>query len=82
MHGPSAALQYFKKDFPALKWSTVNNWKNAIIMQKRIDASWDRQAVDVVELVDKKRGRPSTFPEDIISELMEYIFELDVIMEE
>ena len=73
MYGPSAALSYFKKDFPALKWSTVNNWKNAIIMQKRILASWDRQTVDVVELVGKKRGRPSTLPKDITSELMEYI---------
>ena len=73
MHGPSAALRYFKKDFPTLKWSTVNDWKNAIIIQKRIDASQDRQTVDVVELVSKKRGRPSTLPEDITSELMEYI---------
>ena len=42
-------------------------------MQKRINASWDQQTVDVVELVGKKRGRPSTLLEDIISELMEYI---------
>ena len=32
LHGPSAALWYFKKDFPTLKWSTVNDWKNAIII--------------------------------------------------
>ena len=41
--------------------------------QKRIDASRDQEPVDVMELVSKKRGRPSTLPEDITRELIEYI---------
>ena len=50
LHGPSTTL-YFKKEFPALKWSTVNDWNNAIVMQKRINASQDQQAIDIEELV-------------------------------
>ena len=38
-----------------------------------MNASWSQEPVDVVELVSKKRGRPSTLPEDIKIELMEYI---------
>ena len=30
-HGTSAALRYFKAEFPDLKWSTVNDWKVAIM---------------------------------------------------
>ena len=39
-----------------------------------MNASWSQEPVDVVELVSKKRGRPSTLPEDIKIELMEYIW--------
>lgn len=37
---------------PELRWSTVNDWKNAIIIQS-IDASWEQELVDVVEQVSK-----------------------------
>ena len=73
LRGPSDALRYFKKEFPELKWSMVIDWKNAIIMQKRINASWDREPVDVVELVSNQRGKPSTLLADITSKLMENI---------
>ena len=57
-----------------MKWSTVNDWKNAIIKHKRVvGINRDEEPVDVVELVGKKRGRPSTLPEDITRELTEYI---------
>ena len=70
-NGTSAALRHFKADFPDLKWSTVNDWKAAIIRKKREpDAQSDGH---VVELVDKKRGRPAMLPEEITREVMEYI---------
>ena len=71
LHGTNAALRYFKAEFPDLKWSTVNDWKVAIIRKKRVaDVQNDKP---VVELVEKKRGRPSTLPEEISREVMEYI---------
>ena len=70
-NGTSAALRHFKAEFPDLKWSTVNDWKAAIIRKKRVsDAQSDEP---VVELVDKKRGRPAMLPEEITREVMEYI---------
>ena len=52
-NGTSATLWHFKTEFPELKWSTVNNWKNAIIKNKRV-INRDEESV-VVELVGKKR---------------------------
>ena len=73
-NGTSAALRCFKTKFPKLKWSTVNDWKNTIIKHKRVAGiNRDEEPIDVVELVGKKRGRPSTLPEDITRELTEYI---------
>ena len=70
-NGTSAALRHFKAEFPDLKWSTVNDWKAAIIRKKRVsDAQSDEP---VVKLVDKKRGRPAMLPEEITREVMEYI---------
>ena len=68
LHGTSAALRYFKAEFPDLKWSTVNDWKVVIVRKKRV-----ADVQPVVELVEKKRGRPSTLPEEISREVMEYI---------
>ena len=34
-HGTSAALRHYNKDFPNLKWTTVNDWKEAIIKGAR-----------------------------------------------
>ena len=73
LHGTSAALRHFKKEFPELKWSTTNDWKNAIIKQKKIKASWGQEPAEVAEFVGKNRGRPSTLPEDITKDLIEYI---------
>ena len=39
LHGTSAALRHFKTEFPELKWYTANYWKNAVIKQKKIEAS-------------------------------------------
>uniref|UniRef100_A0A1X7T0J6 Uncharacterized protein n=1 Tax=Amphimedon queenslandica TaxID=400682 RepID=A0A1X7T0J6_AMPQE len=31
LHGTAAALRHFSKEYPRLKWSTVNDWKVAAI---------------------------------------------------
>ena len=72
-NGTSATLRRFKTKFPELKWSTVNDWKNAIIKNKRV-INRDEESSDVVELVGKKRGRPSALPGDITREFTEYIW--------
>ena len=73
LHGTSAALRHFKKEFPELKWSTANDWKNAVINQKKIGASREKEPAEVTELESKNRGRPSTLPEDITKDLIEYV---------
>ena len=35
-NGTSAALKHFKAEFPDLKWSTVNDWKAAIIIIREV----------------------------------------------
>ena len=39
INGTSAALRHYLKYYPNLKWTTVNDWKTAIIKKKRIDQS-------------------------------------------
>ena len=31
LHGTSAAIRHFKARFPDFKWTTVNDWKEAMI---------------------------------------------------
>ena len=73
LHGTSAALHHFKTEFPELKWSTANNWKNAVIKQKKIEASQGLEPAKVAELMGKNRDRPPTLPEDISKDLIEYV---------
>ena len=66
-NGTSAAICYFKSDFPNLKYTSVCEWKNAV-------AALTRKSHEMVEtLEEKKRGRPSLLPEDITSHLTKYI---------
>ena len=45
LHGTSASLCHFKKEFFKLKWSIANDWTNAVIKQK-IDATQGQEQVD------------------------------------
>ena len=68
-----AALRHYNKDFPNLKWTTVNDWKEAIIKKIKKDRSKGMKCEPVEELEGKKRGRPSTLSEELSRELMSYI---------
>ena len=35
LHGTSAAIRHFKSKHQDLKWSTVNDWKNAIFLKTK-----------------------------------------------
>ena len=69
-HGTSAAIRRFKDNFPNLKWSTVNDWKSAIIKKVKQGSS----SIHIQELVDDKRGRPPILPESIAKDLRRYVY--------
>ena len=54
-HGTSAAIRHFKARFPDLKWTTDNNWKEAMIKATTMSAR-DGQLEKIVVLEEKKRG--------------------------
>ena len=68
IHGTSAALRHFKNKFPDLKYTTLCEWRKAIIVKTRKDHEV------VTELEDKKRGRPLMLPEDVLSLIMKYVY--------
>ena len=55
LHGTSSALCDFKTKFPELKWSTANDWKNAVInyKQKKIETSRGQEPAEIAKLVGK-----------------------------
>ena len=57
VRGTSAAIRNFKAYSPNLKWTTVNDWKAAIIKATTKSAR-DGQPEKIVVLEEKKRGRP------------------------
>ena len=54
-HGTSAALGHFKDRFPELKWSTVNDWKEAMVKATKKSVI-KGQLEKIVVLEEKKRG--------------------------
>uniref|UniRef100_A0A1X7UUQ0 DDE-1 domain-containing protein n=1 Tax=Amphimedon queenslandica TaxID=400682 RepID=A0A1X7UUQ0_AMPQE len=71
-HGTSAAVKHFNKDFPNLNWSTVNDWKKSVVSQVKSNHAKGKDG-RVVELIPKKRGRPSLLSEELTKDLMAYI---------
>ena len=67
MHGTSAALRHFKSKFPDLKYTTICEWRKAIVAKTRKDHEV------VTELEERKRGRPGMLPEDVLTHVMKYI---------
>ena len=66
-NGTSAALRRYAGEFPDLKYTTICEWRKAISSQQK------KEHESVTELHGKKRGRPPTFPEEIITCVMKYI---------
>ena len=69
-HGSTAALNHFIAEIPSLKYTTICEWRKAII-----DTSGqDTEHKPITELPVQKRGRPSTLPDEILSILKKYIY--------
>ena len=69
-HGSTAALNHFIAEFPGLKYTTICEWRKAIIDM----SGKDPEHKPITELPDQKRGRPSTLPDEILSILKKYIY--------
>ena len=67
INGPSAAVCQYVGEFPGLRYTTVCDWRKEISIQQR------REHETVTELHGKKRGRPPTLPEEIVTYVMKYI---------
>ena len=67
LHGTSAALRHFKSKFPDLKYTTVCEWRKAIVAKTRKDHKV------VTELEEQKRERPRMLPEDVLTHVMKYV---------
>ena len=75
MHGTTAAIRHFKDRFPQLKWTTVNDWKKAMVVATKKAAN-SGKPVQIDTLEEKKRGRPSILSEDVTSDVKRYITSL------
>ena len=72
LHGTSAAIRHFKSKHPDLKWSTVNDWKKAVIAKTK--RNYQTGQVDpITELESKKRGRPAMLNDELSKDLRLYI---------
>jgi len=67
INGPSAAICHYVREFPDLKYTTVCDWRKSISAQR-----W-KERETVTELHGKKRGRPPTLPEEMLTYVMKYI---------
>ena len=72
LHGTSAAIRHFKARFPDLKWTTVNDWKEAMNKATK-KAARDGQLEKIVVLEEKKRGRPSLLQDSVTADIKCYI---------
>ena len=68
LHGISAAIRHFKSKHPELKWSTVNDWKKAVIAKTK--RNYQTGQVDpITELESKKWGRPAMLSDELSKDL-------------
>ena len=71
LHGTSAAIRHFKARFPDLKWTTVDDWKGAML-KATSKAAIDGQLEKITKLKEKKRGRPSLLPDSVTTDKVLY----------
>ena len=72
MHGTTATVRHFKDRFPQLKWTTVKDWKKAMVVATK-QAAKSGNPVQINKLEEKKRGRPSILFEDVARDIKRYI---------
>ena len=63
----SAAHRHYVGEFPGLKCTTVCDWRKVISAQQQ------KEHKAVTELHGKKRGRPPTLPDEVVTYVMKYI---------
>ena len=71
-HGTSAAIKYFKPQYPSLKWSTMNDWRKSLIANTTQNQQTG-QIEPIKQLEEKKRGRPSILSDELTKSLRSYI---------
>ena len=64
INGTSAAHRHYVGE---LKYTTVCDWRKAISAQQQ------KEHESVTELHGKKRGRPPTLPDEVVTYVMKYI---------
>ena len=65
-HGVAASIQYYTKDFPDLKETTVRDWKKAYRVElKKSVREMSTGDFNINELPEKKRGRPLLLGEEL-----------------
>ena len=72
MHGTTATVRHFKDGFPQLKWTTINDWKKAMVVATK-QAAKSGNPVQINKFEEKKRGRPSILFEDVTRDIKRYI---------
>lgn len=72
----TAAIKHFSTEHPGLKWSSVNDWKVAVIKETKESHKCGKDAEPEKALVGKKRGKPGLLCDSISKELKEYIIAL------
>ena len=72
MHGTTGTVRHFKNRFPQLKWTTVNDRNNAMIVATK-KAAKNGNPMQIDKLEEQKKGRPSILFEDVTSDIKRYI---------
>ena len=67
INGTSATHRHYVGEFPGLKYTTICDWRKAISEQQQ------KEHEAVTELHGKKRGRPPTLPDKVVTYVMKYI---------
>ena len=74
-NGIAAAIRHFKRNgqFPSLKETSVRGWKNAYCKELLSQSSRKRGPVEIVELPQKRRGRPLLLGDELEQEVKIFI---------
>ena len=67
-----SAIRHFKAHFLDLKWTTVNDWKEAMV-KVTTNPARDVQLEEIIVLEKKKRGRPCLLPDSVTADIKCYI---------
>ena len=69
LHGPSAAIRHFKARFLDPKWTTNRQRLEGSNDKATTKSARDGQLEKIVELEEKKRGRPFLLPDSVTTDV-------------